>query len=85
VPTSSGFWVLWIGRSSHFRPCFIRPVIRFFLFLLVWFLRAVLRTRGSLVIENLALRQQLATFARGQKRAQLKPEERAFWVTLSRL
>ena len=60
-------------------------MVRFFLFLLVWSLRAVLRTRGSLVIENLALRQQLATFARGQKRAQLKPEERAFWVTLSRL
>ena len=60
-------------------------MIRFFLFLLVWSLRAVLSTRGSLVIENLALRQQLATFARGQKRPQLKPEERAFWVTLSRV
>ena len=31
--------------------------------LLVWLLRAALVTRGSLVLENLALRQQLATLA----------------------
>jgi len=53
--------------------------------LLVWLLRATLVTRGSLVLENLALRQQLATYARLQKRPRLKPQERAFWVALSRV
>ena len=49
----------------------------------VWSLRAILKSRRSLVLENLALRQQLATYARGQKRPRLKREERAFWVALS--
>jgi putative transposase len=52
--------------------------------LLVWLRRATLVTRGSLVLENLALRQQLATYTRRQKRPRLKPEERVFWVALSR-
>jgi putative transposase len=58
--------------------------MRLLLSLLVWFLRAVLTSRGSLAVENLALRQQLATYARSQKRPRLKPLERAFWVALSR-
>jgi hypothetical protein len=41
--------------------------------LLVWFLGAVVTSRGSLALENLALRQQLATYARLQKRPRLKP------------
>ena len=53
---------------------------RFFLIVLLWSLRATLRSRHSVVLENLALRQQLATYARGRKRPQLKPEERSFWV-----
>jgi putative transposase len=60
-------------------------VVRYFAFLLVWAVRATLRSRHSVVLENLALRQQLATYARGRKRPQLKPEERSFWVALSRL
>ena len=55
-------------------------MIRFLLSLVVWWLRAVVGQRGALVLENLALRQQLATYARGQKRPQVKPEERLFWV-----
>ena len=58
---------------------------RLFLSVLLWSLRAALRSRGSVVLENLALRQQLATYARGRKRPQLEPEERSFWVALSRL
>ena len=58
---------------------------RFLLFMLLWSLPAALRSRGSVALENLALRQQLATYARGRKRPQLKPEERSFWVALSRL
>ena len=58
---------------------------RFFLLRLVWSQRATLRSRHSVVLENLALGQQLATYARGRKRPQLKPKERSFWVALSRL
>jgi hypothetical protein len=60
-------------------------MVRFFLFIVVWSLRAALGSRGSVALENLALRQQLATYARTQKRPQLKPAERSFWVALSRL
>jgi putative transposase len=59
--------------------------MRLLVAVLVWFLRATLVTRGSLALENLALRQQLATYARLQKRPRLKPQERAFWVALSRV
>ena len=53
--------------------------------LLVWFLRAVVASRGSLALENVALRQQLATYARTIKRPRLKPVERAFRLALSRV
>ena len=59
--------------------------MRLLLALLVWILRATLVTRSSLVLENFALRQQLATYARTQKRPRLKAEERAFSVALSRV
>jgi putative transposase len=59
--------------------------MRLLVALLVWLLRATLVTRGSLALENLALRQQLATYARRQKRPRLKPGDRAFWVALSRV
>jgi hypothetical protein len=59
--------------------------MRLLIALLVWLLRAVLKSRGSLALKNVALRQQLATYARRQKRSRLKPEERAFWGALSRV
>ncbi len=59
-------------------------MIQFFLKLLIWLLRALFKSSGSLVFENLALRQQLATYARGQKRPHVKPQERIFWVALSK-
>jgi hypothetical protein len=40
-------------------------------------------SHSSLVVENLALRQPLASYARGQKRPRLKSQERAFWAALS--
>ena len=58
--------------------------MRLFGSVLAWFLRAARTSRSDLVLENLALRQQLATYARSQKRPRIKPEERAFWVALSR-
>ncbi len=59
-------------------------MIRFFLLVLVWSFRTLLKSSGSLALENLALRQQLATYARCQKRPQLKPHERVFWVAVSK-
>ena len=61
------------------------PAMRLLVSLLVWFLGAVVTSRGSLALENLALRQQLATYARLQQRPRLKPEARVFWGALSRI
>jgi putative transposase len=58
--------------------------MRLLVALLVWLLRAILVTRGSLALQNLSLRQQLATYARTVRRPRLKPVDRAFWVALSR-
>ena len=41
--------------------------MRLLLCLLAWFLRGVLKSGGSLALENLPLRQQLATHARSQR------------------
>ena len=46
-------------------------------------LRAALRTRADLALENLALRQQLALLRRRSKRPQLGRLDRVFWVWLS--
>jgi len=45
---------------------------------------AALRSRASLVVENLALRQQLAVLRRTMTRPRLRPVDRAFWAVLSR-
>jgi len=47
--------------------------------------RSTLRSRRELVLENLALRQQLAVLGGQQKRPKLNRSDRAFWVALSRL
>jgi len=56
-------------------------------FLLGWFRLIWLFTRGhqALVLENLALRQQLAVYKRHSKRPRLKRSDRLFWVTLAGL
>jgi putative transposase len=59
--------------------------MRLFVSLFAWLLRALLASRRDLALENLALRQQLATYARRAKRPRLNPQERAFWVALSRV
>jgi len=46
---------------------------------------ATFRSRANLVAENLALRQQLAVLRRGGAQPRLRPIDRAFWVTLSRV
>jgi putative transposase len=43
------------------------------------------RSRANLIAENLVLRQQLAILRRATPRPRLRPIERAFWVSVSRL
>ena len=43
------------------------------------------RTQRSLVLENLALRHQLAVLQRTAARPRLRPSDRRFWVLLARL
>src|SRR5262245_30297572 len=52
--------------------------------ILTGLLRGV-RTRRALVLENLALRHQLAVLQRTARRPRLRPSDRVFWVLLSRL
>jgi hypothetical protein len=58
--------------------------MQLFVALVVWALRASRRSVPDLVLENLALRQQLAACARAGKRPSLGPSERSFWVALSK-
>ena len=51
----------------------------------VLFFRAMLVSRTSLAVENLALRQQLAVYKQSVKRPKLRPRDRLFWICLSRL
>jgi putative transposase len=46
---------------------------------------AAFRPKASLVLENLALRHQLAVLRRATPRPKLRPVDRAFWVVLSRV
>jgi putative transposase len=59
--------------------------MRLLVSILAWVLRAVFTSRRSLILENLALRQQLAAYARTQKRPGLKNGEKAFWIALSKV
>ncbi len=54
----------------------------FLVTLCVHTLRAIFRTRGELLIENLALRQQVATLKKERPRPVLDDVDRAFWVAL---
>lgn len=58
--------------------------MRLLIALLVWVLRASRKSEPDLLLENLALRQQLTTYARVKKPPPLKPSERKFWVALSK-
>ncbi len=47
-------------------------------------IRLLPRERGDLVLENLALRHQLAVYARSRRRPPLRDTDRRFWSTLAR-
>ena len=49
------------------------------------FFRAVLISRSALVVENLALRQQLSVLRQSVKRPRLRMQDRVFWVWLARI
>jgi putative transposase len=53
--------------------------------ILAMVLRAVLIDRQRLVLENLALRQQVAVLRRGVTRPKLEDKDRIFWIGLTRM
>jgi len=53
--------------------------------LLIWAVRALARSRQALVLDNLALRHQLATVTHRGRRARLLPTDRLLWVALRAL
>jgi hypothetical protein len=53
--------------------------------LILWTVRLVPRSRQALVLENLALRQQLTSVLHGRRRPRLFPVDRLFWVALRNL
>jgi len=56
-----------------------------FLSVIVAVFRAIFMGKQALVLENLALRQQLGVYLRkGKRPPRLKPLDRVFWVFLSR-
>lgn len=54
----------------------------FVLKLILRALRALALSRRTLLLENLALRQQLASIVHGRRRPQLLQVDRLFWVAL---
>jgi hypothetical protein len=59
--------------------------MRTLIFSLISALRAAWRSRASLILENLALRQQLTIYQRDQRHPRLRPGDRVFWTLLRRL
>jgi putative transposase len=53
--------------------------------LILRFLLAALRTRRSLLLENLALRHQVQVLERGGKRPRLTNCDRTLWVVISQI
>lgn len=53
--------------------------------ILLGVLRSACRSHSELVLENLALRQQLATFKQREPRPRLRKSDRLFWLILSRI
>ncbi|HEX7499636.1 MAG TPA: hypothetical protein VF524_04945, partial [Polyangia bacterium] len=61
------------------------PVMAALFLCILGALRAALRSRRDLVLENLALRQQLANLQRTSGRPRVRKIDRVFWLVLSRL
>jgi len=78
--TPSALETLTISARAWILP---GSMLRLLVALLPTFLTAM-RSRRDLVIENLALRQQLATLA-GRRHPDIRPADRVFWVLLRRV
>ena len=63
-------------------PAAMLRLLIFFVTLGVQTLRAIFRTREELLIENLALRQQVTALKKKRARPELDDVDRAFWVAL---
>ena len=50
-----------------------------------WFARSLFISRKDLILENIALRQQLAILKKDKSRPFIKNSDRLFWITLCRL
>jgi hypothetical protein len=57
----------------------------YLLFLCLALGRAVMMPTATLILENAALRQQLAVYQRTETRPRLRPGDRIFWVVLRRV
>jgi hypothetical protein len=51
-----------------------------FLSIITAVITAIFKGKQALILENLALRQQLASYKRTSKRSLLRQSERVFWV-----
>ena len=56
--------------------------MRLVLKLILWSVRSLTRSRRAVVLENLALRQQLAIAVRSGRRPKVVAVDRAFWIAL---
>jgi len=54
------------------------------LVIVLTFLHNLFRSRHDLLLENLALRQQILVLERQIKRPEFRDRDRAFWIVLSR-
>ncbi|MBT4525543.1 MAG: hypothetical protein HOC24_03215 [Deltaproteobacteria bacterium] len=60
-----------------------RVLVGFF-FVLIKFIQIVRKSKSELITENLALRQQLATYQTKKTKPKLKNLDRSFWIVLKR-
>ena len=73
-----------ITARWHHSPPTMWHAFVFLLILLVRLLRAACQSRDELVLENLALRQQVTALKLGKHKPRLHDADRAFWVALRR-
>jgi hypothetical protein len=74
--------------SKHWTSLFTPDTVGLMIHALLAFvsiLASAFRHRQGLILENLALRQQLAVYHRRHPRPQLRQRDRIFWVWLSRV
>jgi len=70
------------SAGHHIPPPMWHAFIFFLLTLPIRLLRAACKPRDELVLENLALRQQVAALMLATRRPTLHDANRAFWVAL---